>query len=145
MKRLDRMRGLVLLFVGITLMAGTSLAQRGGGGDWMARMGQRMVPVEAVLTFLAFDDKVNLDDDGLLKVREALRPIVKKRGELNASDRDAMMAQVEGLREEMRVAVTAVLTETQSNALGDFVMELNERAQQARNWGGGGGGRSRGN
>ncbi len=107
----------------------------------MAMMAQRMVPVESVLTFLAFDEKVSLDDGGLVKVRDALRPVVKKRGELNpGGDREAMMEQVEALREEMRVAVTAVLTESQSNALGDYIMELNERAQQARNWGGGGGG-----
>ena len=73
MRRFGWIRGAVLLFAGLLLVSGASFAQQGGGpgggGGWMVAMAQRMVPVESVLTFLAFDAKVNLDDDRLVKVR----------------------------------------------------------------------------
>jgi len=137
MKRIGRYLGAAVVLAGLA-MVGTGFAQRGGGGEgnWMAMMGQRMVPVESVLGFLAFDEGVNLEDGRLAKVREVLRSIVKERRDLgSAGDREAVMEQAAALNKEMAASLKTVLTASQNDALTGHLADLESRG---RGWGRGG-------
>ncbi len=104
-----------------------------------------MLPVEATLSFLAFDDKIGLKDDQLLKIRKGLREIYGKRAGLveemqSGADREALMGKFRGLREKMLASVKGVLDENQNKFLDKYL----KRMQEARQRRGGGRRGSRG-
>lgn len=106
-------------------------AQPGGGGGRMggAMMAMRFVPIEQVLGFLAFDEKMGLSNDQLLKARDELMLIYAKRAELmknaqGGEGRDAMMGEVQKLRGEMAQKLTAILQPKQVEQLKSYMQQL---------------------
>ena len=148
MKTIKRTVTLLLVFGLILAFSAEGFAQRGrdgGGGRRRGGMLRMMLPVEATLSFLAFDDKIGLKDDQLLKIRKGLREIYGKRAGLveemqSGADREALMGKFRGLREEMLASVKGVLDENQNKLLDKYL----KRMQEARQRRGGGRRGSRG-
>ena len=148
MKTIKRTVTLLLVFGLILAFSAEGFAQRGrdgGGGRRGGGMLRMMLPVEATLSFLAFDDKIGLKDDQLLKIRKGLREIYGKRAGLveemqSGADREALMGKFRGLREEMLASVKGVLDENQNKLLDKYL----KRMQEARQRRGGGRRGSRG-
>ena len=148
MKTIKRTVTLLLVFGLILAFSAEGFAQRGrdgGGGRRGGGMLRMMLPVEATLSFLAFDDKIGLKDDQLLKIRTGLREIYGKRAGLveemqSGADREALMGKFRGLREEMLASVKGVLDENQNKLLDKYL----KRMQEARQRRGGGRRGSRG-
>ena len=126
---------------------GGGRGDRGGrGGMRGAMMAMRSVPVEQILGFLAFDEKVNLNVEQLGKVRDALKGIHADRAELvqklrGSEDQEAAMNEVRKLRMQMTQKLTAVLDAKQVEALKEYMQNMNQRGGQG---GQGGRGRERG-
>ncbi len=113
---------------------------RGGGG---AAQIQRFLPLEASLGFLAFDEKVGLDNEQLLKVVSELRALYTKRQEIAQSmqgggDRQAAMQDVQGLRQELTQKLGDILKPDQLEAFRGYMQQMQQRQ------GGGRGGEGRG-
>ncbi len=133
------------LFASLSVEAQPRGGGRGGGGRGGRgrMMAARFVPVEQTLGFLAFDKKIGLADDQLLKVRNELKTVHKKRAELmegmqgGEGDREAMMEQVRALRGEMLDKLTSLLTAEQNKTLDEYM-------ERMRNFGGRGGRRGGG-
>ncbi|HCR18364.1 MAG TPA: hypothetical protein DIU35_12860 [Candidatus Latescibacteria bacterium] len=148
MKTIKRTVTLLLVFGLILAFSAEGFAQRGrdgGGGRRGGGMLRMMLPVEATLSFLAFDDKIGLKDDQLLKIRKGLREIYGKRAGLveemqSGADREALMGKFRGLREKMLASVKGVLDENQNKFLDKYL----KRMQEARQRRGGGRRGSRG-
>ena len=148
MKSIKRTVTLLLVFGLILAFSAEGFAQRGrvgGGGRRGGGMLRMMLPVEATLSFLAFNDKIGLKDDQLLKIRKGLREIYGKRAGLieemqSGADREALMGKFRGLREEMLASVKGVLDENQNKLLDKYL----KRMQEARQRRGGGRRGSRG-
>ena len=148
MKTIKRTVMLLLVFGLILAFSAEGFAQRGGGGGGGRRGGgmlRMMLPVEATLSILSFDDKIGLKDDQLLKIRKGLREIYGKRAGLieemqSGADREALMGKFRGLREEMLASVKGVLDENQNKLLDKYL----KRMQEARQRRGGGRRGSRG-
>ena len=112
MTRSERITGLALIGFIVLAFAVDAAAQpdrRGGrergrrGGAGRIRM---MLPVEQTLSFLAFDGKIALKDDQLIKVRKALMEIHGQRAELqnemrDSADRQKIMEKLGRLRSSM--------------------------------------------
>ncbi len=138
--------------VAIGLIASLSLEaqpQGGGRGGWGGRVGMmaaRFIPVEQTLGFLAFDEKIGLADDQLLKVRKELKTVHKKRAELmqemqgGQRDRQAMMEKVRGLRGEMLEKLTGILNAEQNKVLAEYMERMQNRRRRGGGRQGGGGG-----
>jgi hypothetical protein len=121
--------------------------ERGAGGRGGAMMAMRSIPIEQILGFLAFDEKVGLSHEQLGKVRDALKAVyversalVKKLGDNN--DRETTMTEVRKLRGQMTQKLTAVLDANQVEALKGYMQEMNQRG--GRGGQGGPGGRGSG-
>jgi len=105
--------------------------ERGGGrgGEMMA---MRSVPIEQILGFLAFDEKVGLSNEQLGKVRDALKVVYSERSALvkkisGSQDRETAMTEVRKLRGQMTQKLTAVLDTKQVEALKVYMQEMNQR------------------
>ena len=95
-------------------------------------MAMRSVPIEQILGFLAFDEKVALSREDLGKVRDELKIIYVDRAklmqELGAStDREAAMTEVRKLRGQMTQKLSAVLSPDQVKALQAYMQTMNQR------------------
>lgn len=108
--------------------------ERGGdrGGRRGAMMAVRNVPVEQVLGFLAFDDKVALDLEQLGKVRDALKAIHTERADLvkklsGSGDQEAAMTAVRKLRGQMTQKLSAILKPDQVETLKKYMQNMNQR------------------
>jgi len=121
--------------------------ERGGGGRGGAMMAMRSIPIEQILGFLAFDDKVGLSNEQLGKVRDALKDVYAERAILvkklsGGDDRDAAMTEVRKLRGQMTQKLTAVLDAKQVEVLKGYMQEMNQGG--GRGGQGGPGGRGSG-
>jgi len=140
---------MAFLLVG-SLEGWAQLSGEGGGGRGArggAMMAMRSVPVEQILGFLAFDDKIGLSDEQLGKVRNELKIIHSDRAKLvkglaGSEDRDATMTEVRKLRAQMTQKLTAILNPGQVKGLQDYMKTMNQRG--GRGGGRGGDGRRRG-
>ena len=125
---------------------------RDGGGGRGGRGGaaflvNRMVPIEQVMGYLAFDDKIALKDDQLVKIRQALKALNGKRdglrqelqGQGQGGDMQAARQKVMMLAREMNQAVAGALDAKQTEEFKGYMKRMQERAQ--RGGGGRGGGR----
>lgn len=139
--------GGLLLFVGLlTALSVEAQPQgrrgRGRGGPRRAEMMlAARLPVEQVLGFLAFNAEVELTNDQLLKVRDALKGLYAKRSELakemREGDRQAVMEKMGGLRTEMTQNLSSVLKPAQVEKLKEFMQRIQRRRQGGRRPGGG--------
>ena len=130
--------------------------QRGGQGQGQRGQGQRggvqvqrFLPVEQVLSYLAFNENVALSDEQLVKVRASLKGIYAKRQELQRSlrgsnDQQAAMQQVRALRMEMTQGLSAILNEDQTKGLQEMMQRMGQRGQRGQGQRGGQGGRGGG-
>ncbi len=122
---------------------------RGDGGGQGRRGGvqvQRFLPVEQVLSYLAFNDNIALTDEQLAEVRASLKGIYTKRQELQRSmrennDQQAAMQAVRELRMEMTQGLGAILNEDQTKTLQTFMQRMGQRGQRGGQGRGGEGGR----
>ena len=126
--------------------------QRGGQGQGQRGQGQRggvqvqrLLPVEQVLSYLAFNENVALSDEQLVKVRASLKGVYAKRQELQRSlrgsnDQQAAMQKVRALRMEMTQGLTAILNEAQTKGLQEEMQRMGQRGQGQRGQRGGQGG-----
>lgn len=118
--------------------------ERGGrGGARGAMMAMRSVPIEQILGFLAFDEKVDLNTEQLGKVRDVLKSIHTDRAALvkelsGNNDQEAAMTEVRKLHQKMTQKLTAVLDAKQVDALKTYMQNMNQRGGR-----GGQGGRGR--
>ncbi|MCZ6631914.1 MAG: hypothetical protein O7G87_00785 [bacterium] len=124
---------------------------RGGRGG-AAFLVNRMVPIEQVMGYLAFDDKIALKDDQLLKIRQALKELNGKRdglrqelqGQGEGGDMQAARQKVMILARQMNQAVAGVLDAKQTEEYKGYMKRMQERAQRGGGGRGGQGGRRRG-
>lgn len=123
---------------------------RGDGGQGQGRRGgvqvQRFLPIEQVLSYLAFNDNIALTDEQLVGVRTTLKGIYAKRQELQRSmrennDQQAAMQAVRELRMEMTQGLSAILNEDQTKTLQTFMQRAGQRGQRGGQGRGGEGGR----
>lgn len=122
---------------------------RGDGGGQGRRGGvqvQRFLPIEQVLSYLAFNENIALTDEQLVGVRAALKGIYTKRQELQRSlresnDQQAAMQSVRELRMEMTQGLSAILDEEQTKTLQAFMQRAGQRGQRGGQGRGGEGGR----
>ena len=145
MKAAQRSGQMLLAIALIMAFSVEGHAQRGRGGGRGGSMLRMMLPVEQTLGYLAFDDKIDLKDDQLLKIRTGLRTINGKRTALaeemrEGGDREALMEKFRGLREEMLASVKSALNESQNELLDKYLKRIQEGRQRR---GGSGGGRGR--
>ena len=144
------------------LVAESGLAQppRGGGdglgggrGNRAAFLVNRMVNIEQILGYLAFEEKIALNNDQLLEVREALMGIHAKRAEVRQEIQDSggdvqeARQKVMLLAREMNQMVSGVLDEKQTDEYKAYMKRMQERMQRGgggRPGGRQGGGRQRG-
>jgi len=129
-------------------------AQPGGGGGMRGMRGG--VRAEQILSYLAFDEKIVVSDEQLLKLRAALKESYAKQQEMtktiraemeaNDGDFDAVREKMMEMREEvgktteaMKESVAAVLNKKQNKLLNKHMKKLEER--RGRGFGGRGGGR----
>ena len=140
------MKALVKLGIGILalnlLVALPALSQpqrMGGGGGRM--MGPRGTSPGQLLGFLAFDEKIALTDDQLLKLRVALKETHKKHQEMMEEmmsgevDFQEMRPKMMELTKETMETASSVLDEEQVERLKEHMQEMQSRR------GPGGGGR----
>lgn len=151
MKRSERITGLALLAFVVLAFSVDAAAQpdrRGGrergrrGGAARIRM---MLPLEQTLSFLAFDGKIALKDEQLIKVRNALMEIHGKRAELqnemrDGADRQQIMEKLGRLRGSMFEKVKAVLDDRQNKVLDGYLERMRRGFQRGRGGGRRGGG-----
>lgn len=124
---------------------------RGDGGGQGRRGGvqvQRFLPVEQVLSYLAFNDNIALTDEQLTKVRATLKGIYTKRQELQRSmrennDQQAAMQSVRELRMEMTQGLREILTADQDKLFQEQMQRMSQRGQRGQG-GQGRGGQGRG-
>ncbi len=151
MNRGERITGLALIACILLAFAVEAAAQpEGRGGRGRGRRGgaarlRMMLPVEQTLGFLAFDRKMALKDDQLLKIRGALKEIHGKRAELekemrNGADRQQVMQKLGGLRDTMFKEVKAVLDDSQDRVLDGYLERMRRGFQRGRGGGRRGGG-----
>ena len=119
---------------------------QGGRGQRGGVQVQRFLPVEQVLSYLAFNENVTLSDEQLVKVRASLKGIYTKRQELQRSlrgsnDQQAAMQKVRALRMEMTQGLTAILNEDQAKGLQEMMQRMGQRGQRGQGQRGGQGGR----
>ena len=137
--------------------AGRRGEDRGGRGA--RNMGQsvpRMLPLEAWWAHMSFQMKIS--DEALVKSRQIFQKswskrtaLVKKMGESEASDREAMReltqgarADIKAIKSKMDEKLKDVLTPEQLKKFSTYQKAYAERAQGSRRSRGEGGGRSRG-
>jgi hypothetical protein len=139
----------LLMFGGLDVWAQPGGGGRGesGGGRGGAMMAMRSVPIEQILGFLAFDEKVGLSNEMLGKVRDELKAIHADRATLvkklaGSEDREAAMTEVRRLRGQMTQKLSAILQPNQVDALKTYMQNMNQRGGQGGR--GGDGGRRRG-
>ncbi len=113
---------------------------RGGG----AMVAMRFVPVEQILGFLAFDEKVGLSNEQLVKVKDELKAIHAKRAGIlknfqGSDDREAVMGEVQKLRADMTQKLSAVLKPDQVETLKVYMQQINQRGGPGGQRGGQGG------
>ena len=151
MTRVKRITGLALIafiVLAFTVDATAQPDRRGGrergrrGGAGRLRM---MLPVEQTLSFLAFDGKIALNDNQLIKVRSALSEIHGKRAELqkemrDGADRQQIMEKLGRLRSSMFEKVKGVLDEKQDKILDEYLERIRRGFQRGRGGGRRGGG-----
>ena len=151
MTRSERLTGLALIAFVVLAIAVDAAAQpdrRGGrergrrGGAARLRM---MLPLEQTLSFLAFDRKIALKDDQLIKIRNALMEIHGKRTELqkemrNGADRQQIMEKLGRLRSSMFEKIKAVLDDKQDEVLDGYLERMRRGFQRGRGGGRRGGG-----
>ena len=151
MTRGERITGLALIafvVLALTMDAAAQPDRRGGrergrrGGAARMRM---MLPLEQTLSFLAFDRKIALKDNQLIKIRKALMEIHGRRAELqkemrNGSDRQQIMEKLGRLRSSMFEKVKAVLDDKQDEVLDRYLERMRRAFQRGRGGGGRGGG-----
>ena len=138
-------------------------AQPRGGDRSPAQMAEMRVrgqlPVEQVIGFLAFDEKMGVTDDQLLKVRKELKVFYEKRADYakkiaqdmeGVEDRQAMMekmramgGEMQELRQEMMGKISGVLDAKQTKLLEGYLKTM--RGAGGRGGRGGGGRGNRGN
>ena len=122
----------------------------GGGRGGAAFLVNRMVPIEQVMGYLAFDDKIALKDDQLIKIRQALEEVNGKRDGLRqelqgqGGDMQAARQKVMMLAREMNLAVAGALDAKQTEEFKGYMKRMQERAQRGGGGRGGQGGRRRG-
>ena len=152
---MQRYRLVGIFAMALLLTASLDLwAQPGGGGRGSGGRGSRaggagaqvlrFLPVEQVLSYLAFDADVALSNDQLIKVREVLKGTHAKRAELQASmrgnnDQEAAMSEVRKLRTEMTQGLSTILNDTQTKAFQTYMQRMSQRGGR-----GGQGGRGSG-
>ncbi len=116
---------------------------RGGrGGGARLRM---MLPLEQTLGFLAFDKKLALKDNQLIKIRSDLKDIHAKRAELekqmrSGADRQQLMQKLGGIRGAMFEKIKAVLDDRQDKILDRYLERTPRGFQRGRGGGRRGGG-----
>ena len=126
--------------------------ERGGerGGRRGAMMAMRNVPIEQILGFLAFDDKVALSNELLGKIRGELKTIHVERASLvkklsTGADQESAMTAIRKLRAQMTQKLSAILKPSQVKALQTYMKNMNQRGGRGERGGGGqrreGGGR----
>ena len=104
-----------------------------------------MLPLEQTLSFLAFDEKIALKDDQLIKIRKALMEIHGSRAELlkemrNGADRQQIMEKLGRLRSSMFEKVKEVLDDKQDEVLDGYLERMRRGFQRGRGGGRRGGG-----
>ena len=142
MKGAARIGPLVLAIV--LLVSLPTGAQPPGSQRSPARMAEMRVraavPVEQILGFLAFEGKVGVTDEQLVKVRRELKAIYEKRTAFakkiaqemqDTEDRQVLMekmrglrGETEGLRGEMLDKLSAVLKEEQTKKLETYLQKM---------------------
>ena len=149
-----KLQSAICILVLALLIAGPALAQpqqgqRLGSASTMGRGSS----AEQLLGTLAFDEKIDVTDDQLLKLRSALKMIYGKqqdmakklRGGSREGMRDRMMAmrtEMMALRTEMMETVETVLNEKQLKQLKEKIKKTHSRrggrqGRSARQRGGG--------
>ncbi len=118
----------------------------GGGGRGRGRRGgaarlRMMLPVEQTLSFLAFDGRIALKDNQLLEIRNALKEIHGKRGELekemqDGADRQQISEKLGRLRSTMFDKVKVVLDDSQDKVLDGYLERMRRGFQRGRGGGG---------
>ncbi|MDA0748495.1 MAG: hypothetical protein O2954_18405 [bacterium] len=110
---------------------------RGRGGGGMLRM---MVPVEQVLGFLAFDEKIALTDAQLVQIRRELKEVLDKREEvargMQEGDREEAMEQIQVLRGDLQARLTSGLNGKQNELLKEYFQRMQDAQQRFRQGGG---------
>ena len=137
---------LVMVLSMLFLASVEAQSRRGGRGGWQRQgMIRRFLPLEQTIGYLAFDEKISLKDDQLLKIRKGLLPLHGKRtklaGSLRDGDREQVMQDVRGLNREMREGILAVLDPRQTELIKAYWQRQHEMMERFR---GGGGRRGRG-
>ena len=144
--------------------AGRRGGDRGGRPRMMGQSVPRMLPLEAWWAHISFQMKIS--DEALVKSRGIFQKswsertaLVKKMGESDTSDREAMReamqgtrSEIEGIRNKMDEKLKDVLTPEQLKKFSKYQKAYQERAESSRRstgggrrpQGEGGGGRSRG-
>ncbi|WP_420463422.1 hypothetical protein [Candidatus Palauibacter sp.] len=97
-------------------------AQRGGRGFAMSLDDQ----------MTALTERLELDEEQVVKVREILQAQVESRrerfqGVRGSMDRDAMMAMIQEMREETETRLAEVLTDEQMEKYREYVAEQQQR------------------
>lgn len=124
-----RVRGsMVMALVGL-MVALPALAQPGGGGRGG---GGRMSP-EQILGLLAFEEKFNVTDEQLIKLRSSLKEVYGKQQEMvqamrsGEADFSEMREKMMAMRGEMLAKTSAVLDDKQIEALKKHMQEMQSR------------------
>lgn len=108
----------------------TGRGERGGG-----MMAMRSVPIEQILSFLAFDDKVAVSNEQLGKIRDELKVIHAQRAQLlgqlrENQDREAAMMEIRKLRRQMTQKLTGVLNAQQVEILSTYMQNMAQRGDR---------------
>ena len=116
--------------------------QGGGRGNRAAFMVNRMVAIEQVLGFLAFDSKIALSDKQLTQIRKELKGIHAKRTEMakemqGSNDPQEARQKVMVLAREMNQKVVGVLDAKQTETYKTYMKRMQERMQRGGRQGGG--------
>ncbi len=118
MRRSRLVLSLLVIALAATAVEAQPGAGRGGGGGRGGGVGP-----EQILGIMAFDERAAVTNEQLLKLRDALKPILVKQRELMASVRSGerdyqdVREEMMTLREEVLEAVSSVLSEGQVEIL----------------------------
>ena len=131
------MKGVVKLTIGLLGLGLFAILQAGAQPGSQMRGGRMMMGAgggspEQILGFLAFDDKVGLKDDQLLKLRGALKETYQKHLKMRETmqsgegDFEEMRQQIQTLQGEIEEKAAGILDEKQLEQLKTYLQNLSQ-------------------